>query len=98
MYERCVSLDPTYAPAWARLGRARWLCDKYNVGSLEGLGAADEAFQMSPRLNPNLTLAHNLYTHVQGDQVRSLDCLNRLLVPAHKRRTDQELFAWIVHT
>ncbi len=28
MYERCVGLDPSYAPAWARLGRARWLADK----------------------------------------------------------------------
>src|SRR5437879_9358442 len=56
MYERCVSLDPSYAAAWARLGRARWLWDKYTVGSLEGLGAADEAFQTALRLNPNLTL------------------------------------------
>ncbi len=65
MYERCVGLDPLYAAAWARLGRARWLCDKYNEGSLERLGAADEAFQTALRLNPDLTLAHNLYTHVQ---------------------------------
>src|SRR5207302_664160 len=93
MYERCVSLDPSYAPAWARLGRARWLCDKYTVGSLEGLGAADEAFQTALRLNPNLTLAHNLYTHVQIDQGRSLEALKRLLGRAQQRRSDGELFA-----
>jgi hypothetical protein len=34
MYERCVSLDPSYTSAWARLGRARWISDKYNLGSL----------------------------------------------------------------
>jgi serine/threonine protein kinase len=97
MYERCVSLDPSYAPAWARLGRARWLGDKYNLGSLEGLRTADEAFQTALRLNPNLTLAHNLYTHVQVDQGRSLDAMKRLLDRAHARRSDAELFAGLGH-
>jgi serine/threonine protein kinase len=97
MYERCVSLDPSYAAAWARLGRARWLCDKYNVGSLEGLDAADEAFQTALRLNPNLTLAHNLYTHVQVDQGRSLDAMRRLLGRAQQRKSDAELFAGLGH-
>src|SRR6266852_3586158 len=97
IYERCVSLDPSYAPAWARLGRARWLGDKYNLGSLEGLRTADEAFQTALRLNPNLTLAHNLYTHVQVDQGRSLDAMKRLLDWAHQRRSDAELFAGLGH-
>lgn len=97
MYERCVRLDPSYAAAWARLGRARWLCDKYNVGSLEGLGAAEEAFQTALRLNPNLTLAHNLYTHVQMDQGRSLDAMRRLLDRAQNRRSDAEIFAGLGH-
>jgi non-specific serine/threonine protein kinase len=97
MYERCVSLDPTYAAAWARLGRARWLCDKYQLGSLAGLGAADEAFQTALRLNPNLTLAHNLYTHVQVDQGRTLDALRRLLGRAQQRRSDAEIFAGLGH-
>jgi TolB-like protein len=97
MYERCVSLDPSYAAAWARLGRARWLCDKYRMGSLEGLGAAEEAFQTALRLNPNLTLAHNLYTHVQIDQGRTLDALRRLLGRAKQRRSDAEIFAGLGH-
>ncbi|HKV63215.1 MAG TPA: protein kinase [Candidatus Acidoferrum sp.] len=97
MYERCVSLDPAYAAAWARLGRARWLCDKYRMGSLEGLGAAEVAFQTALRLNPNLTLAHNLYTHVQIDQGRTLDALRRLLGRAQQRRSDAEIFAGLGH-
>jgi len=97
MYERCVSLDPSYASGWARLGRARWLRDKYTLGSLEGLRAADEAFQTALRLNPSLTLAHNLYTHVQVDQGRSLDAMKRLLDRAHQRRSDAELFAGLAH-
>src|SRR6267143_5598904 len=97
LYERCVNLDPSYALAWAKLGRARWLVDKYNLGSMEGLRAADEAFQTALRLNPNLTLAHNLYTHVQIDQGRSLEALKRLLDRAHARRSDAELFAGLGH-
>ena len=97
MYERCVTLDSSYAAAWARLGRARWLCDKYKAGSLEGLSAADEAFQTALRLNPNLTLAHNLYTHVQIDQGRSLEAMKRLLGRAQQRRSDAELFAGLGH-
>ena len=97
MYERCVSQDPSYAAAWARLGRARWVSDKYNLGSLEGLRAADEAFRTALRLNPNLTLAHNLYTHVQVDQGRSLDAMKRLLDRAQGRRSDAELFAGLGH-
>jgi serine/threonine protein kinase/tetratricopeptide (TPR) repeat protein len=97
LYERCVALDPSYAAAWVMLGRARWLSDKYNLGSLEGLRTADEAFQTALRLNPNLTLAHNLYTHVQVDQGRSLDAMKRLLARAQQRRSDAELFAGLGH-
>jgi serine/threonine protein kinase len=97
MYERCVSLDESYAPAWASLGRARWLLDKYTLGSLEGLRAADEAFQTALRLNPNLTLAHNLYTHLQVDQGRALAAMKRLLDRAKHRRSDGELFAGLGH-
>ncbi|HEX4545555.1 MAG TPA: protein kinase [Candidatus Acidoferrum sp.] len=97
LYERCVSLDPSYAAAWARLGRSRWLVDKYSLGSIEGLRAADEACQEAFRLNPNLTLAHNFYTHVQVDQGRSLDAMKRLLDRAQQRRSDAELFAGLGH-
>jgi serine/threonine protein kinase len=97
MYERCVSLDPSYASAWARLGRALWISDKYELGSQEGLRCADEAFQTAFRLSPNLTLAHNLYTHVQVDQGRSLEAMRRLLGRAQQRRSDAELFAGLGH-
>jgi len=96
-YERCVDMDPSYAPAWARLGRARWLWDKYNLGSDHGLRSADQAFQVAFRLNPDLALAHNLYTHLQVDQGRALDAMIRLLERAQKRRNDPEIFAGLAH-
>jgi serine/threonine protein kinase/tetratricopeptide (TPR) repeat protein len=96
-YERCVKLDPSYAPAWARLGRARWLMDKYNLGSSEGLRSADDAFQTALRLNPDLTMAHNIYTLLQVDQGRALEAMKRLLDRARRRRSDPELFAGLGH-
>ncbi|HET8966934.1 MAG TPA: serine/threonine-protein kinase [Candidatus Acidoferrum sp.] len=97
LYQECVQLDPRYAPAWARLGRARWLSDKYTVGSTEGLRSADEAFQKAFELSPDLPLAHHLYTHLQVDQGRSLEALQRLLALAARRPSDPELFAGLGH-
>ncbi|HKF25045.1 MAG TPA: serine/threonine-protein kinase, partial [Candidatus Acidoferrum sp.] len=97
LYEDCVRLDPRYAPAWARLGRARWLCDKYTLGSAEGLRAADESFQNAFELSPDLPLAHHLYTHLQVDQGRSLQALQRLLTLSARRHSDPELFAGLGH-
>jgi tetratricopeptide (TPR) repeat protein len=97
LYQQCVQLDPPYAPAWARLGRARWLSDKYTVGSTEGLRSADQAFQKAFALSPDLPLAHHLYTHLQVDQGRSLQALERLLALAARRPSDPELFAGLGH-
>jgi serine/threonine protein kinase/tetratricopeptide (TPR) repeat protein len=97
LYERCLSIDPRYAPAWARLGRARWLSDKYSLGSEEALRAADEAFRKALELNPELPFAHHLYTHLQVDQGRTLPALQRLLQRARKHRGDTELFAGLGH-
>ena len=96
-YEQCVAADSSYAPAWARLGRCRWLLDKYTVASDEGLQAADDAFQKALKLNPNLALAHNFYTNLQVDQGRTLDAMKRLLERAQRRRNDPELFAGLAH-
>jgi len=97
IYERCVSLDPSYAHAWAHLGRARWLVDKYNLASSESLESADEAFQTALRLRPDLAMTQNFYTQLQVDQGRSLDALKRLLDRARRRRSDPELFAGLGH-
>lgn len=97
LYEDCVRLDPRYAPAWARLGRARWLCDKYTLGSAEGLRSADDAFQKAFELSPDLPLAHHFYTYLQVDQGRSLQALQRLLDQSSRRHSDPELFAALAH-
>jgi len=69
----------------------------YYESQSEGLRSADEAFQTALRLNPNLALAHNLYTNLQVDQGRSFDAMKRLLDRAQQRRSDAELFAGLAH-
>jgi tetratricopeptide (TPR) repeat protein len=92
-----VAKDPNYAPAWARLGRARWLADKYTAGSAEKLAEADSAVRRALELNPDLPLAHNFYTHIQVEQGRALDAMKRLLRRAHTAPNDPELFAGLAH-
>jgi len=97
LYEQCVAKDASYAPAWARLGRARWLSDKYSAGSAEKLAHADSALRRALELNPDLALAHQLYTPIQVDQGRALDALTRLLRRLHISRNEAELFAGLTH-
>ena len=97
LHEQCVQKDPSYAPAWARLGRARWLSDKYSTGSAERLVAADSALRRALELNPDLALAHQLYTPIQVDQGHAMDALTRLLRRLHISRNEAELFAGLTH-
>jgi TolB-like protein len=97
LYEQCVAKDPQYAPAWARLGRSRWLVDKYETGSSEKITEADAAFRRALELNPDLPLAHNLYTHVQVEQGQALEAMRRLLRRSQTLRNDPELFAGLTH-
>src|SRR5690242_17843269 len=97
LYERCLELDPSYAPAWTRLGRARFLQDKYEVGTEEGWRNADEAFQKAFALNPELSMAHSFYTNLEVDLGRALEALKRLLKRAQHRRSEAALFAGLSH-
>jgi serine/threonine protein kinase len=67
LYLRCLDADPRYAPAWARLGRVHRFIGKFVGEEAENLGRAEEAFQKSFSLNPDLALAHNFYTSLEAD-------------------------------
>jgi len=97
LYEQCVALDPWYAPAWARLGRARWLVGKFSEGAAEKLAEGRSAIERALELNPNLPLAHNLYTNIQVDQGLAMDAMRRLLLRLRSSKTDPELFAGLAH-
>jgi len=97
LYQQCVALDPGYAPAWARLGRARWMIGKFSEGAPEQLAEGRGAIERALELNPDLPLAHNLYTNIQVDQGRAVDAMKRLLKRLRSSKTDPELFAGFTH-
>jgi len=97
LYEQCVAMDPGYAPAWARLGRARWLIGKYSEVPGDKLVEGRRAIERALELNPDLPLAHNLYTNIQVDQGQALEALRRLLKRLRISKTDPDLFAGLTH-
>jgi eukaryotic-like serine/threonine-protein kinase len=98
LYQRAVEADPTYAPAWARLGRVLRNIGKYgrtpDAKVLYQRG--EEAFQRAFALNPDLPLAHNLYTYMEVETGRALSAMQRLLGRLQTRTNDPDLFAGLV--
>jgi eukaryotic-like serine/threonine-protein kinase len=98
LYRRCVELDPQYAPAWARLGRVYRVLAKYGHGNIEeDRRAAEEAFRMALKLNPDLPLAHSLYTYFEIEEFgAACEAMLRLLRLAATRAADSDLYAGLV--
>ena len=57
MLERAVGLDPTYAPAWAALGRRYYLDSQYGGGGEASFQKSNTALERALTLDPNLTIA-----------------------------------------
>ena len=99
LYRACLDEDPSYAPAWARLGRVYRIMAKYDQDgdSHQNLRAADEAFQKALALDPDLSIAHNLYTYFELEELgRSIPSMVRLLERVRTRSGDANLFAALV--
>ena len=98
LYRRCLELDPNFAPAWARLGRLHRVMAKFGDASYaEESPRAAEAFRKALELNPDLPLAHNLYTYFEIEEDgRPRDAMVRLLRQAAKRVADPDLLSGLV--
>ncbi|NIP96755.1 MAG: hypothetical protein GWO24_26290, partial [Akkermansiaceae bacterium] len=85
------------APAWARLGRIYRVLGIYGGPETEedGVGA-EEAFKRALEINPDLSVAHNLYTNLEVEVGRGQDAMVRLLRRAAGNPGDAELFAGLV--
>ena len=99
LYRRAVDADPLYAPAWARLGRCLRVIGKYGAeaDAPVRLAEAEDAFKRAFELNPDSSLAHNLYTYAEVDSGRALQAVVRLLGRLKERSSDPELYAGLVH-
>jgi tetratricopeptide (TPR) repeat protein len=101
LYVECVSEDPAFAPAWARLGRCYRMTAKFRSKTIdevrENLKRAEVSFRKAFELNPDLPLAHHLYTALETDLGRAEDAVLRLVRRTRQRRADPELYAGLVH-
>jgi eukaryotic-like serine/threonine-protein kinase len=97
LYQQCLEEDPRYAPAWARLARIHRVIGMYS-GETPGdsYRLAEEAFTRALDLNPDLSIAHHLYTMVELETGRPRQAMLRLLDRARVRSSDPELFAGLV--
>jgi TolB-like protein len=101
LYREALDLDPEWAPAWAGLGRAHRVMAKYSQGGdpAEHFARAQESFRRSLELDPDLSIAHNLYTFLEVEELgRSREAMVRLLERAKTRANDPQLFAGLVLT
>ena len=97
VYQRCLMLDPNFAPAWAQLGRCYRVIGKYVDGSADSETKAEDAFRRALALNPRLTIAHRFYAQLEADMGHADRALTRLLDQANRRGNDPELFSGLVH-
>jgi eukaryotic-like serine/threonine-protein kinase len=97
LYLRCLELDPSFAPAWAQLGRCHRVIGKFIDDSVDGAALAEEAFRRALELNPRLSLAHKFFAHLEAETGQPRAAMVRLLGEADRRGNDPELFAGLVH-
>ncbi len=98
LYRACLDGDPQYAPAWARLGRVYRLLALYaGDDATEYYRLAQHAFRRALDLNPDLPLAHNLYTHLEVELGGAHEAMLRLIRRARSGFNDPDIFAGLVH-
>ena len=94
-FERCLEIDPGFAPAWAELGRLNRVLAKYGDAAL--LTEAQAALQRAVQLDPDNGPAHYYHAQLDIDLGRLDDSLTRLLARVRQRRAEPELYAALVH-
>ncbi len=92
-----MELDPSFAPAWAHLGRCHRVIGKYIDGAPDSEARAEEALRRALELNPRLSVAHKFYAHLEADIGQGERALVRLIGEANRHGNDPELFAGLVH-
>lgn len=98
LYERCLTDDPHYAPAWAGAGRMHRMIAKYVEGeSHDRHHRAESALKRALELNPDLSSAENVLAHLEVDLGRAEESMVRLLRRAKDRAADPDLYAGLTH-
>lgn len=97
LYRQCLEEDPGFAPAWARIGRIYRVISLYTGDEPDqNFARASEAFEKALELNPELAVAHHLYTNHEVELGRAEDAMLRLLRRASRHAGDPEVYAGLV--
>jgi TolB-like protein len=96
LFRRSVEEDPLFAPAWARLGRCYRVIGKAGEDVDENLARAETSLKRALELNPDLSVAHNLYAQIEDDLGRSEEALMRLTARGVATESNPEVFAGLV--
>jgi DNA-binding winged helix-turn-helix (wHTH) protein len=97
LYWTCLAEDPTFASAWAWLGRCCWFLDKFNNSSPANLDLAQAAFERAFAIDPDLAPAHQFYTFVEVDTGRAAEAMARILARLDRHPGEPESFTSLVH-
>jgi DNA-binding winged helix-turn-helix (wHTH) protein len=92
---QCLARDPQFAPAWAWLGRACRLIEKFG-GQPDIAGMAEAAFERAFLLDPDLACAHQFFTQLEVDAGHASQAMTRLATRLRTRRDDPESLAGLV--
>jgi tetratricopeptide (TPR) repeat protein len=96
LYWTCLAENPSFAPAWAWLGRCCWFLDKFTHSSSVVPDLAEAAFQRAFVLDPDLASAHQFYTLLQVDLGRADEAMRRLFERLKHHPTEAEAFSSLV--
>ncbi len=99
LYRRSVEIDPQFAPAWARLGRCYRLIGKFgdSANAMANAARGEQAITRALEINPNLSLAHQLYAYIEVEAGHAREAMVRLLERVRHAPSEPELFAGLVH-
>ncbi|HSP13136.1 MAG TPA: protein kinase [Thermoanaerobaculia bacterium] len=97
LYLRALDEDPRYAPAWARLARIYLLIGKFTGGdAASNYSQSEAAIKRALDLNPDLTIAHNIYASLEVTTGRAKESVLRLLDAVARGTNDPGVFAGLV--
>ena len=97
LFSICVAADPSFAAAWAWLGRTARFLDKFKHDTPTNLDLARAAFERALAIDPDLACAHHFYTQLQVDLGGSRDAAVRLARRIVERGDEPESYAGLVH-
>jgi TolB-like protein len=94
LYEQCVAEDPSFAPAWANLGRMYRVVGKlFDPDYRLAYEKAEAAFQRAFAIDPDLSLTHHLYVYLEVETGRAAGAVTRIVNRLHREPHQAELYA-----